>query len=205
MRVNVFKSIIIILIIILFNFFLFNVNGGCSDQKPLERPNLFQIDYKDGSATLYFTPVKDQISGYQIIYGTKLHQEDFGIIFKNQSKEGVISYTINYLLPNTTYYFRVRPVNNCRFGLFSKTMKISTNASRTFYNDNNKNELSSSKNKKILVPTPVTTIYPEFKIIQENKNIKRNQFNVVKQEKITFKKYLEFLLNLLFVKLNELR
>lgn len=207
MKANVFKSIAVaIFIISFFTFFLPNVNSGCDSTKPLERPNLFQIDYKDGSATLYFTPVKDQITDYQIVYGTKLHQEDFGIIFKSQFKEGVISYTINYLMPNITYYFRVRAVNNCRFGLFSSTMKISTSENKTFYNNDGKNQFNNSKKQNFLIPTPVNTVYPEYNVRKTNDNIQQDKFiTPLNKKKITFKEYLEYLLNLLFAKFDKLR
>lgn len=197
MKIDVFK----ILIIFFLFFFIFSlrltIEAACLDKKPIDRPDLFQIDYQNGSATLYFTPVKDQITGYNIIYGRKLHQEDFGITFKNDNKKGVVLYTINYLSPNTTYYFRVRPVNNCRFGLFSETMKIETKKNKVFYKYDNNNKTSEQpKNKNIPVPTLNTTVYPENNFIKKYNYQPKKE--IVKKERFSLRDYWEFFL--LFLK-----
>lgn len=197
MRVNVFKFFIIVFFAFFIIFALLpEARAGCSDKKPTERPDLFQIDYMDGKATLYFTPVKDQITGYNIIYGTELHREDFGVIFNKEEKDGVISYTINHLLPNSVYYFRVRPVNNCHFGLFSKTIKINTKENKIFYKYKDENQTKGMELKKILVPTQVGIDYPEFnEIPNKNKNSNQKEIKTMEVEKLSFKNYLVYLLN----------
>jgi dipeptidyl aminopeptidase/acylaminoacyl peptidase len=96
----------------------------CNDQKPFFQPDLFQIDMTKNTAELNFTPVS-QRTGYMISYSTKLNAEDHGVM-ANLSEEGVQKYKINYLFPNTTYYFKVRAQNGCMPGPWSRVMSAKT-------------------------------------------------------------------------------
>jgi hypothetical protein len=123
------------------------VYSACSNKKPTQRPDLFQIDATKNSATLYFTPVNDEITQYTIIYGYAKDDQRFGISFPYGKSEGVIKYTINYLSPNMEYYFRVRPDNGCRQGLYSNTMSIKTNFDfKSYYRYKNANKTTKNSN-----------------------------------------------------------
>lgn len=110
------------------SFFIFpsDALAGCPDEKPDHAPDLFQISTTKNSAILYFTPVNNAVSGYVIFYGYYPHDDRFGVSFPFGRYDGVINYTINHLAPNTKYYFRVRAVNGCRYGFWSKTMSART-------------------------------------------------------------------------------
>jgi len=93
----------------------------CIDTPPTNNPDLFQIDRSGSSATLYFTPVNDYLSYYYIAYGLSPGDEQFGVSFPSGLSSGVISYTINELNPNATYYFKVRGGNGCAPGGWSNS------------------------------------------------------------------------------------
>lgn len=91
----------------------------CADTAPSNSPDLFQIDRAGSKATLYFTPGNDHLSYYYIAYGLTPGDERFGTTFQASLSSGVLSYTINDLNPNTTYYFKVRGGNGCAPGGWS--------------------------------------------------------------------------------------
>lgn len=91
----------------------------CADTAPSNSPDLFQIDRAGSTATLYFTPVNDRLSYYYIAYGLSPGDEQFGVSFTSSLSSGVVTYTINDLNPNTTYYFKVRGGNGCAPGGWS--------------------------------------------------------------------------------------
>src|SRR3989344_9246270 len=116
---------LIFLIILLFPSSIYAAQ--CQATKPDHAPDLFQIDITKNTATLYFTPVNNAVSQYTIVYGYNRGDERFGISFPYGTYDGVISYTINELAPNTKYYFRVRADHGCRQGYWSDTMSVQTN------------------------------------------------------------------------------
>ena len=104
---------------------------SCTDSKPLSISNLFQINITNNTAKLFFTPLVDT-NHYYVSFSTNPDAETAGAgadIILN--KEGVQSYTVYQLKPNTTYYFKVRGQNGCMPGNWSNIMKIKTNAVRT--------------------------------------------------------------------------
>lgn len=99
---------------------------SCQDEKPTHAPQLFQIHtYKD-KAVLYFTPVNSNTNKYFISYGYWPGDERFGVEFDQGYYDGVLSYVINYLNPNTTYYFKVRAGNGCMPGDWGNEMWAKT-------------------------------------------------------------------------------
>ena len=112
--------------------------SSCGATAPHSSPNLFQIDVKDTSATLYFAPVAGPVNRYFIAYGYTPGDERFGVEFSQGASTGVVAYTVGYLSPNSTYYFRVRGGNGCQPGAWGNEMKIRTEKKgtsliRTFY------------------------------------------------------------------------
>lgn len=105
----------------------------CPVEKPDHAPDLFQINMTRNSATLFFTPVNNAVTGYLIAYGHYRRDDRFGVFFPSGPSDGVISYKIDYLQPNTRYYFRVQAVNGCRNGFWSDTLSARTNWSYKNY------------------------------------------------------------------------
>lgn len=99
----------------------------CPTEKPDHAPDLFQIDATRDSATLFFTPVNNAVTGYLIAYGHYRGDVRFGVFLPSGPSDGVISYKINYLEPSTRYYFKVQAVNGCRNGYWSDTLSARTN------------------------------------------------------------------------------
>ncbi len=109
---------------------------SCGDTKPNGTPDLFQIDVNNTQATLYFAPVS-KADKYYIAYGNGQSIHDYGVEFATGVSDGVISYTVNHLLPNSEYSFVVRGGNGCMPGEWGNTMRIKTgglaNSGTTYY------------------------------------------------------------------------
>lgn len=132
---------------------------GCSDTAPAIIPELFQINTALDSATLYFTPINNYLSYYFIAYGLSEGDERYGVEYPHFPSNGVESYTIRALTPNTTYYFRVRGGNGCAVGGWSSWL--------------------SSKTKPIVVPESLISKVDkvekeEIKGAQEEQQIKKD-------------------------------
>ena len=89
----------------------------CSDEKPTNSPDLFQIDSGGDWATLYFTPVSNA-DAYFISYSENASAEEHGAEV-TLSREGVQHFKIEMLRPSTTYYFKVRAQHGCMPGDWS--------------------------------------------------------------------------------------
>lgn len=96
----------------------------CGDQAPDSAPDLFQINATATSAKLLFTPIANT-STFYISYSTKSSAEEHGLEVK-LAREGVQNYTVNFLKPSTTYYFKVRGQSGCMPGDWSGVIKITT-------------------------------------------------------------------------------
>ncbi len=103
-----------------------NKSLECTQTKPVSKPDLFQINTTKDTATLYFTPVSKPVSAYQISYGYDDKVERFGTSFSPTGNDGVQTYTINSLSPNTAYFFKVRASNGCMPGDWSREMIAKT-------------------------------------------------------------------------------
>lgn len=136
----------------------------CDAPAPSSIPDLFQIDVKDVSAKLFFTPISNT-SDFYISFSTQASAQDHGELV-SLLREGVQSHTVFYLKPNTDYYFKVRGHNGCRSGEWSNVMKIRTEGglleSISYYKNLSSNYLSkkiSNLSAKIpsVVPSPIPT------------------------------------------------
>ncbi len=106
-------------------------NNGyvCTGTKPVGVPDLFQIDAGNTQAILYFAPVRGSVNKYAIVYGLEPGEERYAVEFDQGESGGVLSYTVNHLSPNSTYYFRMRSGNGCVPGDWSNEMQITTTRS----------------------------------------------------------------------------
>lgn len=98
--------------------------GWCSDPVLAQIPDLFQINATDTTATLYFTPLS-ATNKYQVSFSTKSGGEDYGAEVE-LLREGVQSYQVFMLQPNTTYYFKVRGQSGCANGEWSAAVGATT-------------------------------------------------------------------------------
>lgn len=98
---------------------------SCGDPSPTNVPDLFQIDTNSTQSKVYFAPVSSNADKYFISYGYAPGDMRFGTQI-NGNSTGVMSDTLNYLSPNSTYYVRVRAGNGCATGGWSNEMKVIT-------------------------------------------------------------------------------
>lgn len=109
---------------------------SCLDAAPIGNPNLFQIDVRDTHATVYFSPMAGA-DRYYVAYGENDRTGVHGVEFQHADNSGVVSFTINDLMPNSPYTFVVRGGSGCMPGSWSNTMQTRTAKSSlggiTFY------------------------------------------------------------------------
>ena len=99
---------------------------SCKAETPIGSPDLFEIRTDQKSTTIFFAPVTRNVNKYYIAYGTEGLPYQHGVEFTPPYNDGVISYTINDLNPNTPYHFTVRAGNGCAPGNWSQTMEATT-------------------------------------------------------------------------------
>lgn len=78
----------------------------------------------NGSIELYFTDAQDPYDHYAIEYGLEAGKYTFGAL--NIGGRGIRTYTVESLMPNTTYYFRIRSGNDCAPGPWSNEISAKT-------------------------------------------------------------------------------
>ena len=98
----------------------------CSDATPGGSPELFQITAEDTSATIYFSPAQGPINSYHISYGHETGNYMYGAIIPGKNDDGVRSFTIGGLKPNTEYFFKVMPIHGCAPGVSSNELSART-------------------------------------------------------------------------------
>jgi hypothetical protein len=96
----------------------------CVGEKPSGVSDLFQIDMKFNSATVFFTPINNTFR-YYISFSENQNAEEHGEEAFLLS-EGVQSHTVHYLKSNTRYYFKVRGVSGCVSGEWSNILMAKT-------------------------------------------------------------------------------
>lgn len=152
----------------------------CRDFAPSAAPNLFQINTTKNTATLYFTPVNDYISEYFIAYGFSVDDNRFGVRFDHGKYDGVLNYTVNFLSPNTTYYFKVRAGHGCAIGAWSNNLIAKTEGGA---------KTIDQAEKKSVTPTP--TISPAGEKQEEVKEIKSINESTSANQVTTKKSFLQ--------------
>lgn len=92
--------------------------GDCTKSSPSKAPILYQINSTATNATLYFVPAGSPVSRHRISYGINFDADQHNIT-TSSSSTGAMEFTIQELLPNTTYYFKIRGENDCQPGEWS--------------------------------------------------------------------------------------
>lgn len=98
----------------------------CEDQNPgLKTPWLYSAIAKDGNSIfLYFSDADDPVTHYALEYGTESANYTWGLT--NIGSKGMRVFQVNYLQPNTKYFFRVRAGNGCATGEWSNEISLET-------------------------------------------------------------------------------
>lgn len=131
-----------------------NTPPSCTKPAPNTSPDLFQVSTALTRATVYFVPVTPA-NAYVVSYGSTIDANQYAVQFEHTDKSGVVAYTINQLAQSTHYYFKVRGVNECTYGQWSKVLDgiTTSNLPRT----------SSTISFPTLKPSPTTvTLVPQL-------------------------------------------
>jgi len=116
------------------------------------------IPKSSGSIELYFTDAQEPYDHYAIEYGTQLGTYTFGAV--NIGGRGIRTYTVESLSPNTTYYFRIRPGNDCASGPWSNEISAKTMGTvSTNFLELSSSELTPSDRDDDKTSTGICTTY----------------------------------------------
>lgn len=99
---------------------------SCNDSPPTSAPDLFQIDTTHNTANLHFAPAARPITYYYLAFGYTEGDERFGATWQQGYSPGALQFKVNFLSPNSTYWFRIRGGNGCTPGAWSKWVKVQT-------------------------------------------------------------------------------
>lgn len=139
----------------------------CNAPKPNSTPDLFQIDTNSTQAKLYFTPLHHTVTNYYISYGYAPNELRFGTFTDLGANTGVLSYTVNKLSPNLTYYFKIRPHNDCMPGDWSNEIKVTTTSNQ---NGGNAYYKSYQPHKLAIFPSFVNGVSTKYIIPDSNQS-----------------------------------
>jgi len=105
-----------------------NSSSVCNDQAPgAKAPWLYgAITQDSGSVLLYFTEADNPVNKYVLEYGTKSGDYPYGVQDMGVNSRGQMTFLVKSLLPNTTYYFKVRGGNGCAVGSWSNEISATT-------------------------------------------------------------------------------
>ena len=100
----------------------------CRDQAPGKTPPLIYsaVSNNSHSVLLSFSPADEPVEKYVIQYGTKPDSYPHEIKNLGVNSRDTMTYLVNMLSPNTTYYFRIKAVNGCASGKWSNTISAKT-------------------------------------------------------------------------------
>ncbi|MFA9289397.1 MAG: fibronectin type III domain-containing protein [Weeksellaceae bacterium] len=149
------------------------VSTGCSNQKPTNAPDLFQINSERTTATLFFSPTGGSTSKYVVSFGENQLALQYGAEFNvSNDNKGVQKMEIGYLKPNTTYFYMIRGGNGCATGEWSNKLaaKTTTNNTKKLYYRSGSEMTVPAINAEIVQPNSAS-IKPEptTKSVNENK------------------------------------
>jgi hypothetical protein len=101
---------------------------SCGDTPPgAKAPWLYgAIPQSSNSVLLYFTEADNPVNTYVLEYGTKSGNYSYGAQDMGVNSRGPMTFLVQSLSPNTTYYFRVRGGNGCATGPWSNEISVKT-------------------------------------------------------------------------------
>ena len=99
----------------------------CNDSKPGSAPTLLSASAGTNSVTLTWSKATNPVTKYLIAYGTTSEAMQYGN--PSVGEANTTFYTVGSLLGGTTYYFKVKAINDCMPGDFSNVLSaVSTGA-----------------------------------------------------------------------------
>lgn len=122
-------------------------------------PDLFQINTTKNTATLFFTPVSNA-SNYIVFYGLENSTNQHSVQTNQGNSTGVLSYTIEDLMPNTKYSFTVVAQNCNSIGNNSNMMTVDTKQDKIFYKNFLTQVINTTKPRQVTNVTSVSQTTP---------------------------------------------
>ena len=100
----------------------------CHDQSPGKTPPVIYsaIAKNAHSILLSFRPADKPVEKYILQYGTKSGSYPYGSQNLGVNSSDSMTYAVNLLVPNTTYYFRLKAANGCATGDWSNEISATT-------------------------------------------------------------------------------
>lgn len=137
----------------------------CNDQTPgTKSPWLYAATAQDGnSVLLYFTEADNPVTKYILRYGTKSGEYQYGVDNLGINERNQMTFLVQSLQPNTTYYFSIRAGNGCAVGSWSNELAAKTKDIISFNQLELSPEISTittklPKTKALLTPKKIPTI-----------------------------------------------
>lgn len=123
-------------------------------------PQLIRIDARSTSVTVHFSTV-EQYKQYVMSYSTNTNAEEH-TISHTASDSLNQSVTINDLLPNTVYYFKIRVQNECMPGEWSEIRSIvpPSGSQQSFYSSGSQMNIAEIQVDKLVPSACVYTVLP---------------------------------------------
>ena len=105
-----------------------NSDSQCHDQAPGKTPPVIYsaIAKNAHSILLSFHPADKPVEKYILQYGTKSGSYPYGSQDLGVNSSDSMTYAVNLLAPNTTYYFRLKAANGCATGDWSNEISATT-------------------------------------------------------------------------------
>lgn len=105
------------------------MSDRCQDSVGTQAPWLYgAIPQTSNSVLLYFTQASNPVDRYAIQYGLASNEYLYGADAIPVELDSRMTYLVNDLKPNTTYYFKVRGGNGCMPGSWSNEVAVTTHA-----------------------------------------------------------------------------
>jgi hypothetical protein len=101
----------------------------CSAAQP-GNADLFQINTTNTEATLYVSAGKGA-NKYQVIYGFNSTDERYSAVINANSDLWIVPLEIGGLAPNTTYFFKVKAINDCTASSVTQSIGVKTTSSKS--------------------------------------------------------------------------
>ena len=98
------------------------------------KPDLFQVTSSGvSSASVHFAPASDPVSSYFISFAEDSLAEGYSANLDLGHVDGAITYTLELLKPNTTYYVKVKATHGCMSGDWSTTIPFRTSSYTSYF------------------------------------------------------------------------
>jgi len=134
----------------------------CNDSKPVSAPILISTTKGTNSVTLTWSKALNPVTYYLVAYGTSSNNLQFGN--PNVGNQDTTSYTVKNLSGGTTYYFKVKAVNNCMPGDYSNELSAKPNGEFVSSPAKDFIDITPTESTPEQLATPKQGVTPEIKI-----------------------------------------